>query len=124
MLTSGDVNFIKNNRADIVASRTDSVTFTRLSAGTVNVYTGETTGQTATTTATDVVWKELSVENVAVLQGVEIRKGDVMMTVDGAITIANVTKVTRGGIDYAIITYTERGLGGKNRYECVVRRVT
>jgi hypothetical protein len=124
MLTANDITWIKGNRADITESRAESVTFTRLSAGTIDPYTGEATGQTETASVVSVVWSELDVENVAVLAGIEIRKGDVKMTVDGAEAIANVTKVTRGSVDYNVITYTEKGLGGKNRYECVVRQVT
>jgi hypothetical protein len=126
MLTADDIAWIKTNRAEITGNRTESVTLVHATITGVDAYTGEpiVTDVLETVSA---VWKEYS--SVAngdrdVINGIELRKDDVKATFADTVTLADVSEVQRGGVAYAIITVDEKGIGGKNRYECVLRRVT
>lgn len=125
MLTQDDVAWIRSNRADITANRTESVEITREIISGRDPYTNEPITDTTTETV-DVVWKEIkavSAGDLQIIGGVALEVGDVTMTLPPDIVIDGITIVRRGGVDYRLIAYDERGLGGKNRYECVVRRV-
>lgn len=126
MLTADDVAWIKLNRAEITANRTENITLTHVTDGAKDPYTGEPS-QTITTGTVDAVWKEIRAlrdGDLRIIGGIELRVGDVVVTLPPNTVIADISKITRGGVDYRLIAYDERGIGGRNRYECVVRRVT
>jgi hypothetical protein len=126
MLTENDVTWIADNRSDITASRTESITLTHTTEGAADPYTGEP-AVTTTLETVYAVWKEFKAASdgdIRIIGGIELRAGDVAVTLPSTTVMTDITKITRGGADYALIAYDERGIGGKNRYECVVRRVT
>lgn len=126
MLTQDDVAWIRENRAEITAARTESVTIIHETETGKDPYTGEPImGMSSETVA--VVWKDiaaLSAGDLQIIGGVALEVGDVRMTLPPDIDVSTTTLVQRDGVDYRIVAYDERGIGGKNRYECVVRRVT
>jgi hypothetical protein len=126
MLTESDVNWIKTNRSEITAGRTESVVLVRIVTGEPDPYTGEpSTSETLETV--DAVWKEFSTVtngDRSVVAGVELRQDDVKVTFDATVDLTDVNEVRRAGGRFSIIATDEHGIGVKNRYVCVVRRVT
>lgn len=126
MLTREDINWIKANRAEILAHRTEQITITRRTKVGEDPYTSEPIYETTTETV-DVVWKKYSTvatNDRHVVGGVELLEGDVQVSFEPDLNPYEITGIKRGAVDYKIVTVDDRGLGGLNRYECVVRRVT
>jgi hypothetical protein len=125
MLTESDVEWIKSNRSEITESRSESVTLVHTSVTGNDPYTDEPITETTTETVA-VIWREIPSTggDYDVIGGVELRKGDVKVTFDADVILSDVTKITRAGVDYTLVVADERGIGERNRYECVVRRVT
>jgi hypothetical protein len=125
MLTSDDLQWIRDNRAEITAGRTEPVTIVITTQTGTDPYTGEPI--TSTTTATvNVVWEEYSTVtngDRSVVAGVELRQDDVKVTFDADVDLTGVSKITRQGVEYELIAIDEKGIGAVNRYECVARRV-
>lgn len=125
-LSTEEVAWIKANRAEIVGGRTQQVTLIHLVPGDPDPYTGEPTDTTPQLETIDVVWKvygTVSEEDRALVSGVEVRQGDVQMTVNDATTnLDDVETVKHNDIPYTIIAADPKGLGGTNRRECLVRR--
>jgi hypothetical protein len=125
MLTNDDIAFIKSNRTDILASRTESIEIIHVIEGAKDPYTGESS-TTETPETVFVVWKEYSTVangDRSVVAGVEIRQDDVKVTFDSSVDLSDVERVERGGIFFELIAIDEKGIGETNRYECVARRV-
>jgi hypothetical protein len=125
MLTSDDLQWIRDNRAEITAGRTEPVTIVITTQTGTDPYTGEPI--TSITTATvNVVWEEYSTVtngDRSVVAGVELRQDDVKVTFDADVDLTGVSKITRQGVEYELIAIDEKGIGAVNRYECVARRV-
>lgn len=122
MLTEKDIEWIKSNRTDLLASRTEPVTlFIRRKTG-EDPYTGEPTYENTEETA-DAVWTENASE-LMLEKGIEVKTGDAQVSLKPNVGVYDVNKVRRNGIDYKLAHIDEKGLGGLNRYECVARRVT
>lgn len=126
MLSQSDIDWIRANRTEVTESRTELVDLIRTVSGTPDPYTGEvaTTDSRETVSA---VWKEYS--TVAngdrdVIGGVELRQDDVKVTFDADVDLTGVNTVERGGVEFTIVAVDEKGIGGRNRLECVARRTT
>jgi hypothetical protein len=125
MLTNDDIQWIKANRSELTAGRTESVTLVRISASGVDPYTNEPI-TSETREIVPAVWKEVStVSNGdrSVVNGVELRQDDVLVTFDSDVDLTGVTAIERNGVKFSLVTVDEKGIGTVNRYECVVRRV-
>lgn len=126
MLSQSDIDWIKSNRAEVTESRTELVDLIRQVAGEPDPYTGEAnTSETRETVSA--VWKEYS--TVAngdrdVIGGVELRQDDVKVTFDADVDLVGVNAVERQGVAFTIVSIDEKGIGGRNRLECVARRTT
>lgn len=126
MLTQSDVDWIRDNRAEMLANRTESVTIYHVVNSGTDPYTGEPIAGEAVPETVAVVWKEYQLrgDRRELVGGVELREGDVRVSFDPSINLAAVKRIVRGSIDYELVAHDGRGIGGKNRVECVVRRVT
>ncbi|GGF88462.1 hypothetical protein [Paenibacillus abyssi] len=122
MLTADDAAWIASNRAELLAGRTESITIYHRTEGAADTYTGEPS-VTETAETVYVVWKPVDGADRDLFEGIELLTGDFRVTFGPYVTIADVKRIVRGGIDYAIIAVKPRGLGGTNRLECIVRRV-
>ncbi|MBW3113490.1 hypothetical protein KYJ26_16675 [Bacillus sp. MCCB 382] len=127
MLTEQDIEFIKSNRSEILANRTEPVTLIHIVPGAEDPWTGESTGDTQSPEIVEVVWKEYS--TVAngdrdVIGGVELMQNDIKVTIPSTATLGDVERIIRQGVAYELIAIDEKGLGDPNRYECVARQVT
>jgi len=126
MLTKDDVAWIKENRAEILESRTEPVVVEIESQTGTDPYTGEPIVETTKETVY-VVWKPIVsvAENErSVVGGIELLKGDVRVSFPLNVDIANVNNIVRAGVPYRIIADDALGLGEPNRQEALVRRVT
>jgi hypothetical protein len=125
MLTNDDIQWIKANRSELTAGRTESVTLVRISASGVDPYTNEPI-TSETREIVPAVWKEVSTianSDRSVVNGVELRQDDVLVTFDSDVDLTGVTAIERNGVKFSLVTVDEKGIGTVNRYECVVRRV-
>jgi hypothetical protein len=126
MLSQSDIEFMKNNRSELLQNRTETITVIRAVDGGSDPYTGEPT-VTEATELIDVVWKEVStIANGErdVVNGVELQTGDVQVTFDIAVDLSSVSQVERAGVKYSLVTIDEKGIGAVNRRECIARRTT
>jgi hypothetical protein len=125
MLTNDDVQWIKANRTELTAGRTESVTLVRQSASGGDPYTNEPITSEIRETV-PAVWKEVSTianGDRSVVNGVELRQDDVLVTFDSSVNLTGVQFIERNGVKFSLVTIDEKGIGAVNRYECVVRRV-
>jgi hypothetical protein len=126
VLTQSDVEFIKLNRSELTANRTEPITLLRASTSDFDPYTGEPT-TTESTEVVNVVWKEVStIANGErdVVNGVELQNNDVQVTFDASVDLTDVLRIERAGLRHTIVTIDEKGIGAINRSECIVRRTT
>lgn len=126
MLSQSDIEWIRSNRAEVTESRTELVDLIRTVSGEPDPYTGEPADMESRETVS-AVWKEYS--TVAngdrdVIGGVELRQDDVKVTFDADVDLSVVEKVERGGVAFTIVAIDEKGIGSRNRLECVARRTT
>jgi hypothetical protein len=125
MLTNDDIQWIKANRSELTAGRTESITLVRQSVGGVDPYTNEPI-TAETREIVPAIWKEVSTVangDRSVVNGVELRQDDVLVTFDSDVDLNGVTAIERNGVKFSLVTVDEKGIGAVNRYECVVRRV-
>ena len=125
MLTPDDIQWIKANRSELTAGRTESVTLIRQSVSDVDPYTNEPI-TSETREVVPAIWKEVStVSNGdrSVVNGVELRQDDVLVTFDSDVDLSGVIAIERNGVKFSLVTIDEKGIGAVNRYECVARRV-
>jgi hypothetical protein len=126
MLSQGDIDFIKANRAEVTEGRTETITVVRAVDGGNDPYTNEPILSEKNESA-DVVWKEVStVANGErdVVNGVELQTGDVQVTFDITVELSDVIRIEHAGIGYMLVTIDEKGIGEVNRRECIARRLT
>ncbi len=122
MLTDNDLDFIRNNRADVIQNRTEPVTLTHESGGNGDPYFPEE--PTTSTEVVYVVWSEQTgSDEIKYVNGVEVREDDAVVSFDLSVTLSDVTNVKRNATDYKIVAYDGVGIGGATRYEALVRRV-
>lgn len=122
MLTQDDVTWIRANRTEILTSRTESITVWHAVAGGTDPYTNEPIAGEPVSETTSVVWKPVTERDL--VDGAELQIGDVKVSFLDTVNLADVERVEKSGIQYELVTIDERGLGGRNRFECVVRQVT
>jgi hypothetical protein len=121
MLSQGDVDFMKSNRAEITESRTELITIIRVTRSEADPYTNEPVTTESTDTAS-VVWKEVG--TVDIINGVQLQTGDVKVSFDATVDLTSVKHIVRNGSNYALISMAEKGIGTVNRVECIARRST
>jgi hypothetical protein len=128
MLTNEDIEWMKANRSEIIARRTEPVTLVKTTTET-DPYTNEPieTGK-PTKLIVQATWEEVSA--VATIKdfvieyptGVELRRDNVLVAFDASVDVNNYDYLERKGVRYDFLSINEKGIGDINRYECVVRR--
>lgn len=112
MLTESDIAWIKANRSEITAQRTESIVLVRFDGtqATVNAVF-KMPGNGGEGTAADD------------LGNVDLHQGDVRISLDSAADVNGAFEVIRGSKRYVLKDVDERGIGTKNRYECTAEEI-
>ncbi|MCZ6943636.1 hypothetical protein EJ131_24600 [Bacillus mycoides] len=123
MLTEKDIEQIRANRELIEQNRRETIILWRKSAGEEDPITGEVISGTLLSETVQVVWKKFTLEDNVKFAGTDVKEGEALVTFRLDIDLSNVEYLERNGIKYVIMLVDERGLGGINRREVVVKRV-
>lgn len=123
MLTEKDIEQIRANRELIEQNRRESIILWRKSTTEEDPITGEVIGGEPTKETIQVVWKKFTLEDNVKFAGTDVKEGEALVTFRLDIDLKNVEYLERNGTKYVIMLVDERGLGGVNRREVVVKRV-
>ncbi|MFB5588467.1 hypothetical protein ACE41I_17395 [Bacillus cereus] len=123
MLTEKDIEQIRANRELIEENRREPIILWRKGMTETDPITGEEIHGEDTQETIQVVWKRFTLEDKAKFSGTDVKEGEALVTFRLAIDLDNVKFLERKGIRYVIDLIDERGLGGINRREVVVKRV-
>lgn len=129
MLTDADIAFMYESRAQITEKRKQPVTLI-YEVGSKDPFTGEIVGVERITREVLAVVTEYTgmTSQDIVLEGSAIYEiGDVQLSVDIELIsdiIEDITTVKYDGDDYLIVSYGKKGIGKRNRYELLTRRVS
>ncbi|WP_157349634.1 hypothetical protein [Bacillus sp. EE-W1] len=123
MLTEKDIEQIRANRELIEQNRREPITLWRKGISEEDPITGEVIGGESTKETAQVVWKKFTLEDNVKFAGTDVKEGEALVTFRLDIDLNNVECLERNGIRYVIMLIDERGLGGINRREVVVKRV-
>lgn len=113
MLTESDIEFIRLNRSEITANRTEPVVLVRVGETdetVAAVFKMPKAGGGRTVTADE-------------LGNADLYQTSVTVSFDGAVSLDNAYEVQRGSRRYVLTDVDERGLGGKNRFECEAEEI-
>jgi len=132
LLTQGDIEFIKQTRAEITANRTHDITVYYPGEGAVDPITQEPIGEATIPRMVPSVVTEISStastsSERALENGVAIETGDIWFSVDLSL-IADIAElissVKYDAVEYEILAGDKKGIGERNRIEFLGRRVT
>lgn len=123
MLTEKDIEQIRANRELIEENRREPIILWRKGITETDPITGEEIHGEDTQEIVQVVWKRFTLEDKAKFSGTDVKEGEALVTFRLDIDLDNVKFLERKGIRYVIDLIDERGLGGINRREVVVKRV-
>lgn len=123
MLTKKDIEQIRANRELIEQNRRESIILWRKGTTEEDPITGEVIGGVPLSETVQVVWKNFKLEDNVKFAGTDVKEGEALVTFRLDIDLNNVEYLERNGIKYVIMLVDERGLGGINRREVVVKRV-
>ncbi|RVT57403.1 hypothetical protein [Niallia taxi] len=132
MLTQGDIEFIKQTRAEITANRTHEITVYYPGEGAADPITGEPIGEatiprTVPSVVTEISSTASTSSERALETGVAIENGDIWFSVDlnFIADIAElITSVKYDAVEYEILAGDKKGIGERNRVEFLGRRIT
>jgi len=123
VLTEKDIEQIRANRELIEQNRRESIILWRKGTSTTDPITGEDIHGEDTQETVQVVWKKFTLEDKVKFSGTDVKEGEALVTFHLDIDLNDVKFLERKGIQYVIDLIDERGLGGINRREVVVKRV-
>lgn len=123
MLTEKDIEQIRANRELIEQNRRESIILWRKGTKEEDPITGEESPSEEIQETAQVVWKKFTLEDKAKFLGTDVKEGEALVTFRLDINLNDVNYLERNGIKYVIMLIDERGLGGVNRREVVVKRV-
>ncbi|HFK1717462.1 hypothetical protein CON18_30755 [Bacillus cereus] len=123
MLTEKDIEQIRANRELIEQNRREPITLWRKGTAEEDPITGEVIGGVPLSENVQVVWKKFTLEDNVKFAGTDVKEGEALVTFRLDIDLNNVEYLERNDIKYVIMLVDERGLGGINRREVVVKRV-
>ncbi|PRT35352.1 hypothetical protein [Bacillus wiedmannii] len=123
MLTEKDIEQIRANRELIEQGRRESIILWRKGISEEDPITGEVIGGEPTKETIQVVWKKFTLEDNVKFAGTDVKEGEALVTFRLDIDLNDVEYLERNDIEYVIMLIDERGLGGINRREVVVKRV-
>lgn len=124
MLSPDDIELIKETHKEIEVNRKEPVTLYRENIVGYDPYTKEPIIQETTEDLEAVVsgfYGTVGGERM-IVNGIEIKEGDIKMSLDIEIDLSGVKKVEIDGMSYTVYSVRPRGLGNKNRYEVILRR--
>jgi hypothetical protein len=128
MLSQGDIEWIKANRAEMTAGRTEPVILLHTTFA-LDPYTKEPIeeGTDIVEEIVNAIWEEYSavatVKDFTIVKGVDIRRDTAKVSFDENADLSNVKHLKYQGVLYEFLSINEKGLGEINRTETVVRRV-
>ncbi|PEE49782.1 hypothetical protein [Bacillus cereus] len=123
MLTEKDIEQIRANRQLIEQNRRESIILWRKGTKEEDPITGEDILGEDIQETVQVVWKKFTLEDKAKFLDTDVKEGEALVTFHLDINLNDVNHLERNGIKYVIMLIDERGLGGANRREVVVKRV-
>lgn len=129
MLSQGDIEWIKENRAEMTAGRAEPVILLHVTPA-LDPYTKEPVdeGTTIVEETVNAIWEEYSavatVKDFTILNGVDVRRDTAKVSFEQNTDLSNVKHVKYQGVLYEFLSINEKGLGEINRIEAVVRRVS
>ncbi|MHA4153198.1 hypothetical protein [Bacillus thuringiensis] len=122
MLTKNDIEQIRANRELIEQNRRESIILWRKGTKEEDPITGEEIPGEDIQETVQVIWKKFTLEDKAKVLGADVKEGEALVTFHLDINLNDVNHLERNGIKYLIMLIDERGLGGANRREVVVKR--
>ncbi|MGG5762655.1 hypothetical protein ACQ3VC_14200 [Bacillus proteolyticus] len=123
MLSEKDIEQIRTNRELIEQNRREPITLWRKGISEEDPITGEVISGEYTKETVQVVWKKFTLEDNVKFAGTDVKEGEALVTFRLDIDLNNVEYLEKKDIKYVIMLVDERGLGGINRREVVVKRV-
>jgi len=123
VLTEKDIEQIRANRELIEQNRREPIVIWRKGMTETDPITGEEIPGEDIQETVQVVWKKFTLEDKAKFLGTDVKEGEALVTFRLDINLNDVNYLERNGIKYVIMLIDERGLGGINRREVVVKRV-
>lgn len=123
MLTEDDVKEIRENREMIEQGRKELVILHIKGVSEKDPITGEEILGKPKKETVQVVWKKVTSVEKTKFDTLDVTKGEALVTFHLNTDLENVERIERRGVFYVIKIIDERGLGGMNRREVIVKRV-
>ncbi|MEF7558477.1 hypothetical protein [Bacillus thuringiensis] len=123
MLTEDDIKEIRENREMIEQGHREPVILHIKGISEKDPITGEEIQGEPRKETVQLVWKKFTSVEKTKFVGLDVKKGEALVTFPLNIDLENIEKVERRGVFYVIELVDERGLGGVNRREVIVKRV-
>lgn len=132
MLTGFDIDWIKANRAELVANRTSTIIVKYKDVTDRDPFTGEPIGETEVSRTVQSVVTEISSSaglgvDRRLENGIELEGGDLWLSVnidDVADILDKIERIEYDGKQYEILAKDKKGIGAANRVEIVARLIS
>ncbi|MCY8954807.1 hypothetical protein MOE39_13310 [Bacillus cereus] len=123
MLTEDDIKEIRENREMIEQGRREPVILYIKGVSVKDPITGEEMQGEPQKENVQLVWKKFTSVEKTKFADLDVKKGEALVTFPLNVDLENIEKIERKGVYYVIELIDERGLGGVNRREVIVKRV-
>lgn len=123
MLTEDDIKEIRDNREMIEQGRKEPVILYYKGFLEKDPITGEEVPGLPRKETVQVVWKKITLVEKTKFDTLDVTNGEALVTFHLSTDLENIEKIERRGVFYVIKLIDERGLGGINRREVIVKRV-
>lgn len=132
MLTDFDIEWIKANRAELVANRTSTIIVKYKDVNERDPFTNEPIGETEVSRTVQSVVTEISSATGAsadrrLENGIEVEDGDIWLSInidDVADILDKIERIEYDGKQYEILAKDKKGIGAANRVEIVARLIS
>ncbi|KAA0823488.1 hypothetical protein [Bacillus sp. AY2-1] len=123
MLTEDDIKEIRENREMVEQGRREPVILYIKGVSVKDPITGEEMQGEPQKENVQLVWKKFTSVEKTKFADLDVKKGEALVTFSLNVDLENIEKIERKGVFYVIELIDERGLGGVNRREVIVKRV-
>ncbi|MBY0039807.1 hypothetical protein H7U08_25235 [Bacillus cereus] len=123
MLTEDDIKEIRENREMIEQGRREPVILYIKGVSEKDPITGEEIQGEPRKENVQLVWKKFTSVEKTKFANLDVKKGEALVTFPLSVDLEKIEKIERKGVFYVIELIDERGLGGVNRREVIVKRV-
>ncbi|QWG39138.1 hypothetical protein EXW35_12045 [Bacillus mycoides] len=123
MLTEDDIKEIRENREMIEQGRREPVVLRIKGFSEKDPITGEEIQGEPRKETVQVVWKKVTSVEKTKFDTLDVTKGEALVTFHLSTDLEDIEQIERRGVFYVIKLIDERGLGGMNRREVIVKRV-